>query len=304
MDRFDLHILGCGSALPTRRHLPAAQILNVREKLFLIDCGEGTQLQFRQTRLNYNKIYDIFISHLHGDHCFGLIGLISTMGMLGRTAPLMIHAHRELEVLMRPQLDFFCKDLSYEVRFLPFNPSKSELIYEDRSIQVFTLPLRHRIPTAGFLFRERERDRHILKDMIDFYKIPLKSIPGIKAGADFTTEDGEIVPNDRLTLPPTPSKSYAYCSDTAYSEKLIPLIKGVDVLYHEATFGESELDRAKSTMHSTAAQAAGIAKKANVKKLIIGHYSARYVNEKDLLKEACLLFPNTILSDEGLLVEI
>jgi len=304
MDRFDLHILGCGSALPTRRHLPAAQILNVRDKLFLIDCGEGTQLQFRQTRLNYNKIYDIFISHLHGDHCFGLIGLISTMGMLGRTAPLIIHAHRELEVLMRPQLDFFCRDLSYEVRFLPFNPSKSELIYEDRSIQVFTLPLRHRIPTAGFLFRERERDRHILREMIDFYKIPLKSIPGIKAGADFTTEDGEIIPNDRLTLPPTPSRSYAYCSDTAYSEKLIPLIKGVDVLYHEATFGESELDRAKSTMHSTAAQAAGIAKEANVKKLIIGHYSARYVNEKDLLKEACQLFPNTVLSDEGLLVEI
>jgi len=304
MDRFDLHILGCGSALPTRHHLPAVQILNIRDKLFMIDCGEGAQLQFRQTKLNYNKIYDIFISHLHGDHCFGLIGLISTMGMLGRIAPLTIHAHAQLEILMKPQLDFFCKGLPYEVRFSTFNPDKSELIYEDRSIQVYTLPLRHRIPAAGFLFRERDRDRHILKDMIDFYKIPLKLIPGIKAGSDFTTEDGEIIPNQRLTLPPTPSRSYAYCSDTAYSEKLIPLIQGVDLLYHEATFSDSELERAKITMHSTATQAACIAKKANVKRLVLGHYSARYVNEKGLLHEACLVFPNTVLANEGLLIEI
>ena len=304
MDRFDLHILGCGSALPTRRHLPAAQILNVRDKLFMIDCGEGSQLQFRQTKLNYNKIYDIFISHLHGDHCFGLIGLISTMGMLGRIAPLTIHAHSDLEHLMKPQLHFFCKDLPYEVRFSSFNPSKSELIYEDRSIQVFTLPLKHRIQTAGFLFRERDRDRHILKDMIDFYQIPLKSIPGIKAGADFTTEEGEIIPNVRLTLPPTLSRSYAYCSDTAYYDKLIPLIQGVDVLFHEATFCESELDRAKSTMHSTALQAARIAKEANVRKLVIGHFSARYVNEKMLLKEATQVFTNTVLADEGMHIEI
>jgi ribonuclease Z len=304
MDRFDLHILGCGSALPTRRHLPAAQILNVRDKLFMIDCGEGAQLQFRNTKLNYNKIYDIFISHLHGDHCFGIIGLISTMGMLGRTAPLTIHAPRELEILMKPQLDFFCKDLPYEVRFLPFNPLISELIYEDRSIQVLTLPLKHRIPAAGFLFREQQRERHILKEMIDFYKISLKSIPCIKAGANFTTEEGDIIPNDRLTSPPTPSKTYAYCSDTAYYDKLIPLIQGVDVLFHEATFSDSELDRAKKTMHSTASQAARIAKEANVKKLILGHFSARYVNEKLLLNEACQIFPNVVLADEGMFVEI
>ncbi|MDD4921369.1 MAG: ribonuclease Z [Bacteroidales bacterium] len=304
MDRFDLYILGCGSALPTRHHLPAAQILNVRDKLFMIDCGEGTQLQFRQTKLNYNKIYDIFISHLHGDHCFGIIGLISTMGMLGRTASLTIHAHPELEKLMRPQLDFFCKDLAFPVLFSPFNPTKSEMIYEDRSVQVFTIPLKHRIPSSGFLFRERERERHILKEMIDFYKIPLKSIPAIKAGADFITKDGDTIPNVRLTLPPTPSKSYAYCSDTAYSEKIIPLIQGVDLLFHEATFGDSELDRAKKTMHSTASQAAGIASKANVKKLMIGHFSARYVNEKGLLNEACRIFPNTVLADEGMRIEI
>jgi len=304
MDRFDLHILGCGSALPTRHHLPTAQILNVRDKLFMIDCGEGTQLQFRNTKLNYNKIYDIFISHLHGDHCFGLIGLISSMGMLGRTAPLTIHAHQALEGLLKPQLAFFCKGLPYEIRFLSFNPAVSEVIYEDRSIQVTTLPLKHRMPTAGFLFREQARDRHILKDMIDFYKIPLRCIRSIKAGEDFTTDEGEIVINDRLTLPATPSKSYAYCSDTAYYENLIPLIEGVDVLFHEATFSDSELARAKSTMHSTATQAASIAKQAHVKKLIIGHYSARYINENELLNEAKLVFQNTILADEGMSVEI
>jgi ribonuclease Z len=304
MDRFDLNILGCGSALPTRRHLPAAQILNVRDKLFMIDCGEGAQLQFRSTKLNYNKIYDIFISHLHGDHCFGLIGLISTMGMLGRTAPLTIHAHRDLEGILKPQLNFFCKELAYEIRFSVFNPANSEIIYEDRSIQVTTLPLRHRMPTAGFLFQERERERHILKEMIDFYQIPLRFIPCIKSGGDFLTPEGDCVENGLLTLPPTPSKSYAYCSDTAFSEKLIPLIEGVDLLFHEATFCESELARAKSTMHSTASQAASIAKAANVKKLLIGHYSARYMNEKVLLHEATNIFPNTVLADEGMCIQI
>lgn len=270
----------------------------------MIDCGEGAQLQFRNTKLNYNKIYDIFISHLHGDHCFGLIGLISTMGMLGRKAPLTIHAHRDLERLLKPQLDFFCKDLLYEVRFQSFNPAKNELIYEDRSIQVFTLPLKHRMPSAGFLFREQARDRHIKRDMIDFYRIPLKAIPAIKAGEDYTTEEGDLVVNSRLTLPATLSRSYAYCSDTAYLESLVPMIEGVDLLYHEATFTDSEMDRAKSTMHSTAAQAGKIAQLANVKKLMIGHYSARYHNEKVLLSEAKNFFTNTILADEDMLVEI
>jgi ribonuclease Z len=304
MDRFDLHILGCGSALPTRRHLPAAQVLNVRDKLFMIDCGEGSQLRFRHTGLNYNKIYDIFISHLHGDHCFGLIGLISTMGMLGRKAPLTIHAHPDLEKLLQPQLDYFCKELPYEVCFASFNPAEYALIYEDRSIQVYTLPLKHRIPTAGFLFKERERERHIRKDMIDFYHIPLKAIPGIKQGADFTTAEGETVANARLTTLAAVAKSYAYCSDTAYSKKLIPLIQGVDLLFHEATFDESESDRAKSTFHSTASVAAGVAKEAGVKKLLIGHYSARYADEKGLLAEAKAIFDNTVLADEGLQLEI
>jgi ribonuclease Z len=304
MDRFDLHILGCGSALPTRRHLPAAQVLNVREKLFMIDCGEGSQLRFRHTKLNYNKIYDIFISHLHGDHCFGLIGLISSMGMLGRVAPLTIHAHADLELLLRPQLDYFCKELKYEVRFESFDPSVHALIYEDRSLQVFTLPLKHRILTAGFLFREQDRDAHIRKDMMEFYRIPLRCLPGIKKGDDFTTDEGVVVPNDRLTVPATPARSYAYCSDTAYYEKLIPYIKGVDLLYHEATFDESEKDRARATFHSTAAMAGRMAKEAGVKKLLIGHFSARYTDEKGLLAEAKAVFDQTVLADEGLFLEI
>lgn len=304
MDRFDLHILGCGSALPTRRHLPAAQVLNVRDKLFLIDCGEGTQLQFRSTKLNYNKIYDVFISHLHGDHCFGLIGLISTMGMLGRTAPLTIHAHADLEKMLQPQLDYFCKGMAYEIRFAPFNPSEHTLIYEDKSVQVYTLPLNHRIPTAGFLFKEQERPRHIRKEMIEFYQIPLKAIPSIKQGLDYTTAEGEVVANERLTKPSIPSKSFAYCSDTAYSKTLIPLIQGVDLLYHEATFDEMEKDRALATFHSTASTAGKVAAEAGVKKLMIGHFSARYADENMLLEQAKAYFEHTILADENLRIEI
>jgi len=304
MGQFDLHILGCGSALPTRHHLPSAQVLVVRGKSFMIDCGEGTQLQFRSTRINFNKILDIFISHLHGDHCFGLIGLISTMGMLGRHAPLTIHSAADLEPLLKPQLDYFCKGLPYEVRFEPFDPTKNELIYSDRSLNVYTIPLKHRIQAAGFLFKEREHERHILKDMIEFYHIPLKEIPAIKAGNDYLMAGGELIPNSRLTVEPTPAKSYAYCSDTAYSESIVPIIKGVDLLYHEATFSDEEMDRAVATCHSTATQAGLIARAADVKKLVIGHFSARYVDEKQLLKEAKACFDKVELANEGHYFEI
>lgn len=270
----------------------------------MIDCGESTQLQFRHTRLNYNKIQDVFISHLHGDHCFGLIGMISTMGMLGRHAPLTIHSQSELESLMKCQLDFFCRELPYEVRFVPFDPGKSAMIFEDRSIEVYTLPLIHRIPSAGFLFREKQGGRHIIKGMTDFYNVPLKELPGIKEGADFIAPDGEVVPNDRLTTPPSHAKSYAYCSDTAYNESLIPLIKGVDLLFHEATFGEDERDKANFTLHSTAADAGKIAREACVGKLLIGHYSARYPDEKCLLQEARNEFENVILAHEDQRIEI
>lgn len=304
MDCFRLHILGCGSALPTSRHNLSAQILDVRGRLFLIDCGEGTQLQFRHTRLNYNKLTDVFISHLHGDHCFGLIGLISTMSLLGRNAPLRIHAHNDLEKMMRPQIDYFCREMSFPVEFVTIDPSQYECIYEDRSVEVWTLPLKHRVPCCGFLFKEKPRQNHIVKEMIDCYEIPLRAIPAIKEGADFVMPDGRVIPNDRLTRPAKPSVSYAYCSDTTYQPSLAERLKGVTVLYHEATFGEDMRERCLEVHHSTAAMAAKVAAEAGAGKLVIGHYSARYPDENCLLDEAKTIFPETVLAKEGLVIDI
>ncbi len=304
MDCFRLYILGCGSALPTVRHCPTAQVLDVRGKCFLIDCGEGTQLQIRRAGINFNKITDVFISHLHGDHCFGLIGLISTMSLLGRTAPLRIHANPDLERVMKPQLDYFCRDLTFDVEFFSVDPNVSALVYEDRTVEVWSLPLKHRVPCNGYLFREKGRLPHIRKDMIDAYHIPLKSIPAIKEGADYITEDGEVIPNSNLTTPSKPAVSYAYCSDTQYLQSLVDVIKGVTVLYHEATFAEAEKELAVSTHHSTARQAADIASRAGVGKLLLGHYSARYTDTKILLDEALSVFPSAVLTREGMTIDI
>ena len=298
MQQAKLTILGCGSALPTRRHFPSAQILTLRDKQYLIDCGEGTQIRLRQMKVTNTRFGHVFISHLHGDHCFGLIGMISSFGMLNRTADLHIHAHLDLETLLAPQLQYFCTELSFKIYFHAIDPAKHELIFEDRSVSVYSIPLKHRVPTCGFLFEEKVRERHIIREMIDFYQIPVSQIHKIKKGEDFITADGETVPNERLTMPPTPPKRFAYCSDTAFNETIIPLIEGVDCLYHEATFAEDELKRAAKTMHSTSYQAADIAKKAKVKKLIIGHYSARYSNQEVILEEARNVFPNTILGED------
>jgi len=293
-----LTILGCGSALPTRKNFPSSQLLEIRDKQFLIDCGEGTQIRMRQMGLKTNRLGHIFISHLHGDHCFGLIGLISSFGMLNRTADLHIHAQADLEKIMEIQLLYFCADLPYNVIFHTINPRKHELIFEDRSVQVFSIPLKHRVPCCGFLFEEKPRDRHIIRDMIDFYHIPTWRIPKIKQGEDFIADDGEIVSNTLLTTAPEPPKRFAYCSDTAYSEKIIPIIENADCLFHEATFMEEEMLRSKQTEHSTARQAGEIARKANVKKLIIGHYSARYIHQNELLEEAKAEFENTVLGED------
>jgi ribonuclease Z len=298
MQKVTLTILGCGSALPTRKNFPTSQILELRDKQFMIDCGEGTQIRMRQMGVRTNRLGHIFISHLHGDHCFGLIGLISSFGMLNRTADLYIHAQSELEKILKPQLLYFCQDLPFKVIFQNINPRKNELIYEDRSVMVFSIPLKHRVPCCGFLFEEKPRDRHIIREMIDFYNIPTWRIPKIKQGENFITESGEIIQNDKLTLAGELPKRYAYCSDTAFSEKIIPIIEGVDCLYHEATFMEKEMNRSNQTEHSTAYQAAKIAKKANVKKLIIGHLSARYTNQNELLNEAKAVFENTVLGED------
>jgi ribonuclease Z len=304
MQKATLTILGCGSALPTRNNFPSAQMLELRDKQFLIDCGEGTQIRMRQMGVKMHRLGHIFISHLHGDHCFGLIGMISSFGMLNRTADLHIHAHPDLEKLLEPQLNYFCEELPFKIIFHTINPQKHELIYEDRAVQVFSIPLKHRVPTCGFLFEEKPRERHIKREMIDFYEIPTFLIHKIKQGENFETKEGEIIPNELLTTASEPPKRFAYCSDTAYSEKIIPIIAGVDCLYHEATFREDESVRSAQTYHSTARQAATIAKKANVKKLIIGHYSARYFNQKDLLQEALAVFENTVLGEDLTVYEI
>ena len=264
----------------------------------MIDCGEGTQIRIRQMGLKITRLGHIFISHLHGDHVFGLIGLISSFGMLNRTADLYIHAAKELETILQPQLNFFCNDLPFKIIFEHINPKKNELIFEDRSIEVYTIPLKHRVQSCGFLFQEKQGERHILREMINFYQIPNWKIHKIKQGEDYVTEDGRIIKNKFLTNEPEKTIKYAYCSDTAYYEKIIPIIEGVDCLYHEATFMNDEIVRAKSTKHSTAEQAATIAKKANVGKLIIGHYSARYNNKTALLDEAKAVFENTVLGED------
>ena len=304
MEKFELHILGCGSALPTTRHFATSQVVNLREKLFMIDCGEGAQMQLRRSRLKFSRLNHIFISHLHGDHCFGLLGLISTFGLLGRTADLHIHSPEGLEELFAPMLAFFCKTLTYKVLFHEFETKEPALIYDDRSVTVTTIPLKHRIPCCGFLFEEKQRPNHIIRDMVDFYKVPVYELNRIKNGADFVTPEGEVIANSRLTRPSAPARKYAYCSDTMYLPKIAGQIKGVDLLFHEATFANADLPRAKETFHTTAAQAGEIAKAAGAKKLVIGHFSARYEDENVLLKEASDVFPETVLAKETLCLEV
>lgn len=304
MTKFDVQILGCGSALPTTLHMPSSQLVNINGKLFMIDCGEGTQLQMRKFGARMGKLHSIFISHLHGDHVFGLPGLISTLGLLGRTADLTIYAHKELNVLLKPILNFFCRNLSYNVNIVSIPKDGLNILFENKSITISSFPLKHRIASSGFLFKEKEKMRHIKREMIDFYQIPIREINNIKSGADFVTSDGEIISNLRLTTAPNPSRSYAYCSDTAYDESIVPYIKDVDVLYHEATFAESELIRAEKTAHSTARQAAEISRLAEAEKLVIGHFSSRYIELDILLNEAQNIFKNTELAFEGKLIEL
>ena len=260
MEPFEIQILGCGSAKPSTRHNTSSQLVSLRGKLFMVDCGEGTQLQMARCHASYARLNHIFISHLHGDHCFGLIGLISTLGMLGRSHAHTLHIHSlpELEGLLRPQIDFFCRDMTYDVVFHPFRPDVPEVIYDDRSLTVGTVPLNHRIACCGFVFREKPTPRHIRRDMIDAYGIPFSQINLIKNGADFVTPDGVVIPNDRLTTPPTAPRSYAYLCDTAPPPAAVPLIRGIDLLYHDATFATTEEGRALTTHHSTAAQAADV----------------------------------------------
>lgn len=298
MEPFRVHILGCGSALPTLKHFPSAQVVEVRGKLFLLDCGEGTQIQLRRSRLRFTKIGAVFVTHLHGDHCFGLIGMISTFGLLGRTAKLTVYGPEALATTLRQQMDAFCRDLDYEVEFVAVDATRQQVIYEDRSLTVESIPLDHRIPCCGYLFREKPTLPHIRRDVADFYQIPVSQFNNIKAGADWTTADGEVVANSRLTEPAGEARSYAYCSDTRYLPTLHERLRGVSTLYHESTYGDDNLLLAEKYCHSTARQAAQVASDAGVGQLLLGHYSSRYEDENILLDEAQKVFKNSRLTNE------
>lgn len=299
-----MHILGCGSALPTLQHNASSQIVELREKLFMIDCGEGTQIQLRRSRIHFSKIIAVFISHLHGDHCFGLPGMISTFGMTGRTAPLHIYAPAAFEPILEQTLSFFCQGLEFKVVFHTVDTTQNKVVYEDRSLTVETIPLQHRIDCCGYLFREKPILPHIRRDMIDFYNIPISQINNIKAGADWVTAEGEVIANSRLTTPAEPARSYAYCSDTRYIKTLHELVKGVSTLYHESTYSAEDAERARLYWHSTSQDAAKVARDASVGKLLLGHFSARYNNESQLLDEAKAIFPNSYLTREGATFDI
>lgn len=296
---FSLTILGSSSAQPTPERFSTAQVLNVLERFFLIDCGEGTQIQLRRFKVKTGKLNHIMISHLHGDHYLGIFGIISTFSLLDRKHPLHIYGPYKLKDLIDSFLSTFDHDLGYEIVFHALSYDGLELIFEDEKVSVYSFPLRHRIPTCGFLFKEKDRLRSLRKDMIDALNIPIKELHGIREGNDFVDAEGIVYKNEQLTLPPPKSRSYAFVSDTAKKQGIVEYIKDVDLLYHEATYANEGKKRAKQTGHSTAEQAAEIAQSANAKQLIIGHFSNRYRNLSILLNEAKEVFGNTHLAIDG-----
>lgn len=303
--KFELTILGCGSAVPTSKRNSAAQVLHVLERYFLIDCGEATQHQLRRFRVPYNKINAIFISHLHGDHFFGLIGLLSSLSMQNRRGDMHIYADARLQEIIEFQLNMMNSRLGYSLIFHHLS-RKEEVIYEDKTVSVTSFPLKHRYdaPVCGFLFQEKERERTIRKDMAEAWQVPVAFMQYLKQGADFITPEGQVVSNSLLTLPPPSPRSYAYMTDTLFREQFAEYVKGVDLLYHEATYGHELEKLAKETFHSTAEQAACLAVCAGAKKLILGHFSSRYTDPSCLLPEARAIFPNTDICTDGDVYEI
>jgi ribonuclease Z len=294
-----LTILGSSSALPTSERYPSAHVLNAHERLFLIDCGEGTQMQLRKSKIRFGKINHIFISHIHGDHVFGLYGLLSTFSLMGRKNPLHLYAPENYNRLLNSHLNDFDIHLSFEIIFIPLSGKDPVQILDDKYLTVTSIPLKHRIPAFGFLFREKKNDRNIIRQCIEEYKIPQVRIAAIKKGEDFVTPDGVIIKNEDITLPPSEPLSYAYCSDTKYFKRLASFVKGVTLLYHEATFDKNSQDLADVTCHSTTIDAARTALDAGAGSLLIGHFSARYRDIKSLVEESRTIFPNTSAAIDG-----
>lgn len=301
---FELTILGTGSALPTSKRYHTAHVLNVRERFFLIDCGEGAQIQMRKYGVKFARINHIFISHLHGDHYFGLIGLLTTYTLLGRTSDLHIYAHSELPNILESQLKYMGDDIQYKIIWHPLNFKQAQTVLENDVIKITSFPVKHRMACCGFKFEEQPLDLNIRKEKIDKYNIPVKSIYRIKKGEDFIQPNGTIIPNKKITLPQFKQRTYAFCTDTAYLPDLYKQIQNVDLLYHEATFDKSMENKAESTYHSTARQAGLVARDSNAKKLLIGHFSSRYKKVDFMVNEAREEFKNTEAANEGMIIKI
>jgi ribonuclease Z len=297
--KFEVTILGSSSATPIYNRNPTSQALNINERLYLIDCAEGTQQQMLHFNVKASRIDYIFISHLHGDHYLGLVGLLSSMHLNGRTKPLAIFAPSHLKEIIDLQLKYSETALQYEIEYFDTRSDKPEIILENQDITVETIPLDHRIDCTGFLFKQKKRNRKLIKEKIDELNIPIEYYTALKKGVNYTANDGTVYPNDFLTLPSDDPKSYAFCSDTLYNEMYFEQIKGVTLLYHEATFLNDMLERAQVTYHTTALQAARVALITGAGKLILGHFSARYKTLNELLEEAQTIFPNTELAIEG-----
>ncbi|MFN8322841.1 MAG: ribonuclease Z [Chitinophagales bacterium] len=296
---FEVTILGSNAAIPAHNRYPSAQILNYNGSMFLIDCGEGTQFKINQYSIKRGRLDNIFISHLHGDHYFGLIGLLTSFNLNWREHPLNIFGPPGLEEIISVHFKHSQTHLKYDIHFHPIIADKTRVIYDDNSVSVETIVLKHRLPTTGFLFKEKKHLRRIISDKITEYNIPYHRLSDIKHGSDFITEDGRIIPHTELTTEPPAPRSYAYCSDTAYHEEIIEQLRNVTTLYHEATFIHEHALRAEETFHSTTKQAADIAQRAQAEKLLIGHFSARYDDLNLLLTESREVFPSTYLAEEG-----
>ena len=299
-----LNILGCHSATPLENAHTTSQVLEVKDHLFLIDCGEGTQIQLRQQKIKFSRIKHIFISHLHGDHFYGLVGLVSTFRLLGRTADLHIYGPKGIKEVLTLQLKLANSWTDYNLFFHELEKKESELIFEDDSLKIHTIPLDHRVYTNGFLFEEKPGLRRLDKEKIKNYNIPHYDFQNLKLGKDLVLEDVTVLKNETVTLDPNPIKRYAFCSDTAYNESIAPLIKEVDLLYHEATFLNAHENLAKRTKHSTAEQAAKIAQLARVNRLVLGHFSSRYREKNNFIAEASPFFDAVELAADGKIFDI
>lgn len=303
MAEFSINILGCGSATPSLRHLPSSQVVNHDGRLFMIDCGEGSQLQLRRMKIGFSKLRHVFISHLHGDHLLGLPGLLSTLALHEIGGEVHVHTFKEGIDWLREYERISRHHATLEVVYHPIEREHA-VVYEDNRLTVETFPLYHGVPCVGYIFREKPKPRKIRGDMMEFYNVPVYKRTAIKEGADFETPDGRIIENARLTLDPDPSASYAYCSDTVFHQGVIDAVRGVSTIYHEATYADDKLQKAKERGHSTARQAGIVAREAGAGKLIIGHYSKSYPDESLHLNEAKAEFDNVVAAREGMKIQI